>query len=106
VDSVEKKGQDDALIPANVAQAVNFYQLDGYLKGRAVIRAADPSRTQIIGNFQSHYRASPLSCKKYPWWDHIFAKAHTQIECDPAVWSKIESLIRAELPAQSTTAAQ
>lgn len=105
VDSVAKKGQDDALIPANVAQAVNFYQLDGYLKGRAVIRAADPSRTQIIGNFQSHYKASPLACKKYPWWDHLLAKAHTQIECDPAVWDKIKSMIRAELPAQSTAAA-
>ncbi len=105
VDSVAKKGQDDALIPANVAQAVNFFQTDGRLKGRAIIRAADPARTQIIGNFQSHYKSSPLACKKYPWWDHIFAKAHTQIECDPAVWDKIKSLIRAELPTQSTAAA-
>ena len=104
VDSVAKKGQDDALIPANVAEAVNFYQTDGYLKGRAKIRAADPARTQIIGNFQSHYKESPLACKKYPWWDHIFAKAHTQIECDPAVWNKVEALIRAQLPPKSTAA--
>jgi hypothetical protein len=104
VDSVAKHDQDDAVIPTNVAQAVNFFQTDGHLKGRAEIRAADPSRTQIIGNFQSHYKSSPIACKKYPWWDHLFAKAHTQIECDPAVWNKVESLIRAELPPKSPTA--
>jgi len=32
VDSVSK-GQDDKLIPANVAQAINFYQIDGLLHG-------------------------------------------------------------------------
>lgn len=104
VDSVAKHGENDAVIPANVAEAVNFFQTDGYLKGRAEIRAADPTRTRIIGNFQSHYKSSPLACKKYPWWDHIFAKAHTQIECDPAVWNKVASLIRAQLPPISSTA--
>jgi len=32
VDSVSK-GQDDKLISANVAQAINFYQIDGLLHG-------------------------------------------------------------------------
>ncbi|MGH9703698.1 MAG: hypothetical protein ACRD4K_10020 [Candidatus Acidiferrales bacterium] len=104
VDSVAKHGENDAVIPANVAEAVNFFQTDGYLKGRSEIRAEDPTRTRIIGNFQSHYKSSPLACKKYPWWDHIFAKAHTQIECDPAVWNKVEALIRAQLPPASPTA--
>src|SRR5271163_2227577 len=31
VDSVVKPGEDDRLIPANVAEAANFYQLDGFL---------------------------------------------------------------------------
>ena len=34
VDSVSKLHQNDALIPANVAQAANFYQPDGFLHGQ------------------------------------------------------------------------
>ena len=34
VDSVAKIGQNDALIPANVGQAINFYQPDGIVHGR------------------------------------------------------------------------
>jgi hypothetical protein len=34
----------------------------------------------------------------------VFAKYHTEIECDTAVWDKIESLIRAKLPASDQVA--
>jgi hypothetical protein len=98
VDSVSKLRQDDELIPANVVKAANFYQTNGRLHGRSTIRAADPRRTSIIGNFQFDYKASSYKCKGYPWYNRIFAKSHTQIECDPAVWEKAESLIRADLP--------
>ena len=97
VDSVSKRGEDDAVIPANVSQAVNFYQLDGMLHGQAQIRAANPAHTRILGNFRSEYKAKPLSCGQYPWWDRVFMKPHIQIECDPAVWSQVESLIRTNL---------
>jgi pimeloyl-ACP methyl ester carboxylesterase len=97
VDSVSKRGEDDAVIPANVAQAVNFYQLDGMLHGQPQIRAADPAHTRILGNFRSAYKAKPLSCGQYPWWDRVFMKPHIQIECDPAVWNQVESLIRTNL---------
>jgi hypothetical protein len=97
VDSVSKFGQNDALIPANVSQAVNFYQLDGMLHGQPQIRAVNPARTRIIGNFRSDYTAKPLSCGQYPWWDRVFMKPHIQIECDPAVWKQVESLIRSNL---------
>lgn len=97
VDSVAKRGEDDAVIPANVSQAVNFYQLDGMLHGQAQIRAANPARTRILGNFRSVYKTKPLSCGQYPWWDRVFMKSHIQIECDPAVWSQVESLIRTKL---------
>jgi hypothetical protein len=97
VDSVSKRGENDALIPANVSQAVNFYQLDGMLHGQAQIRAANPARTRILGNFRSDYKTKPLSCGQYPWWDRLFMKPHIQIECDPAVWSQVESLIRSNL---------
>jgi pimeloyl-ACP methyl ester carboxylesterase len=100
VDSVSKFGQDDGVIPANVAQAANFYQLYGHPHGRAEIRAADPSRTHIIGNFRFDYKANPVNCYgEYPWWDRYFSKSHTEIECDPQVWNHVEALIRADLPA-------
>jgi hypothetical protein len=98
VDSISRIHQDDALIPANVAQAANFYQADGLLHGQARIRAADPARTNILGNFRFDYKASALKCDEYPWYDRVFAKAHTQIECDPDLWKQAESLIRSNLP--------
>jgi len=97
VDSVSKRGENDSLIPANVAQAVNFYQLDGMLHGQPQIRAANPERTRILGNFRSDYKTKPLSCGQYPWWDRVFMKPHIQIECDPEVWNQVESLIRSNL---------
>jgi pimeloyl-ACP methyl ester carboxylesterase len=98
VDSISKIHQNDAVIPANVAQAANFYQPDGFLHGRSRIRAADPTRTTIIGNFRFDYKASPYNCGEYPWYDRVFVKPHTQIECDPRVWKQVESLIRSDLP--------
>jgi hypothetical protein len=96
VDSVEKRHQNDGVIPTNVVRAANFYQ----------IRAADPAHTSIIGNFRFDYKDTPYTCKNYPWYDRVFfVKNHTQIECDPAVWQRAEALIRSDLPAASSTAA-
>ncbi len=98
VDSISKSHQNDAVIPANVAQAANFYQPDGFLHGQSKIRAADPTRTSIIGNFRFAYKGSSYNCALYPWYDRIFGKSHTQIECDPGVWKQAEALIRLNLP--------
>jgi hypothetical protein len=98
VDSVSKVHQNDTVIPANVDKAANFYQTNGHLHGQSKIRAADPTRTHIIGNFRFDYRTSAYNCSKYPWYDRVLSKAHTQIECDPSVWKQAESLIRADLP--------
>jgi hypothetical protein len=106
VDSVAKSGEDDSLIPANVAQAVNFYQLNGFIHGRAEIRAADPSRTQIIGNYRFDYPSNPVRCHGYPWYAWIFEKPHIEIECDPAVLSRVASLIRLKLPPPTPGGAQ
>jgi hypothetical protein len=100
VDSISRIHQNDAIIPANVAQAANFYQPDGFLHGQSEIRAADPARTRIIGNFRFDYKGSSYKCVKYPWYDRIFGKSHTQIECDPGVWKRAEALIRSNLPQQ------
>lgn len=98
VDSVAKIHQNDAIIPANVVQAINFYQTNGRLHGEPRIRAVDPTRTNIIGNFRFDYQRSAYNCGAYPWYDRLFSKAHTQIECDPNVWKQVESLIRTLLP--------
>lgn len=98
VDSISKIGQDDAVIPANVAEAVNFYQPNGLLHGQPKIRAADATHTRIIENLRFDYKVNPIKCDKYPWYDRVFAKSHTEIECDPIVSKKVESLIRAKLP--------
>jgi hypothetical protein len=97
VDSISKPGENDESIPANVAQAVNFYQRRGLFHGRPRIRAADASRTQILGNFQFDYKASPVDCGGYPWYARFFMKPHIEIESDPSVWRQVESLIRSKL---------
>jgi hypothetical protein len=107
VDSVAKVGQNDSVIPPNVVQAINFYQPDGIVHGQPRIRAADPGRTEILGNFRYDYKVSPISCEGYPWFDKLLVKAHTEIECDPKVWSQVESLIYKKLsPEAPATAAR
>jgi hypothetical protein len=107
VDSVAKIGQNDQFIPANVKEAVNFFQPNGLVHGQRQIRAADPARTQIVGNYRFDYQANSLACESYPWFNRIFIKPHTQIECDPKVWSQVESLIYSKLaPEVPKTAAR
>lgn len=106
VDSIQKYRENDTVIPANVEEAVNFYQPHGWLHGTTQIRAADPERTKILGNFRYDYSKQPVRCyAAYPWWDRHIATAHTEIECDPAVWDRVEALIRAKLPPTSSATA-
>jgi hypothetical protein len=98
VDSVAKIGEDDTVIPGNVAEAANFYQPSGVLHGRGEIRAADAAHTRILGNFRSDYETNPVKCEGYPWYASLLWKEHIEIECDPKVWGQVESLIRAKLP--------
>jgi hypothetical protein len=97
VDSVSKGGEDDRLIPANVAQAINFYQANGFLHGEKEILAVDRLRTQILGNFKLDYSTKKVNCDGYPWYARLFMKPHIEIESDPKVWGQIESLIRSKL---------
>ncbi|MGD0543779.1 MAG: hypothetical protein ABSB65_05160 [Candidatus Acidiferrales bacterium] len=104
IDSVGKFHEDDSTIPPNVEAAANFYQPYGRLHGRAEIRAVDPSRTRIVGNYRFDYKTKPVDCYgDYPWWDRHLTKAHTEIECDPQVWNQVESLIRSSLSAPAHT---
>jgi hypothetical protein len=105
VDSVAKHGQNDRLVPANVAEAVNFYQRRGFIRTQRRIQAEDPEHTRIIGNVLFDYRGQAIRCENYPWWDRYIAKPHTQIECDPKVWNQVGALIRSKLPPPEKSAA-
>jgi len=99
VDSVQKLGENDASIPPNVQEALNFYQTGGLLRGRRRIVAEDAGHTTILGNIRMRYRRRPAGCAGYPWYETTFARTHSEIECDPAVWNRIEDLIRGKLQA-------
>ena len=97
VDSVHKPGHDDAVIPPNVRDAINFYQTKGLIHGRSSIRAADSSHTKIIANFQMKYQDRRINCDNYPWIARHLNKPHHEIENDPLVWEQIASMIDSEL---------
>ena len=101
IDSIRKIGQNDAIIPDNVSRAVNFYQKRGIFHGQSMITAANPARTQVLGNVLLDYNGMSLQCRNVPWYDRFFFREHIKIECDKEVWSKVETLIRGEL--NSTT---
>jgi hypothetical protein len=62
------------------------------------IVAADSSRTEIPGKFEWDYMKNPVSLTGFPWYAQLFMKSHVEIESDPIVWNRIESLIRSKLP--------
>jgi pimeloyl-ACP methyl ester carboxylesterase len=99
VDSVAKIGQNDSIIPANVADAVNFYQPHGIVHGRAQVSAADPSRTHILGNYRFDYEKAPIPCPDVTWYGRLLTRPHAESECDPRIWTQVEDLIRQHLSA-------
>lgn len=103
VDSVAKIWQNDSVIPDNVAEAVNFYQPHGIIHGRARITAADPAKTEILGNYLTDYKKDPIQCPQASWFDHVFTPSHMQSECDPRLWSRVETLVRQRLESPNTS---
>ena len=101
VDSVRKHGEHDGSIPANVREAINFYQTEGMLHGRSTIHAVDPKRTTILGSYESTYKTTAVSCAGFPWFARAFMKPHIEIENDVAVWDQIDALIVARSCAAS-----
>ncbi|MGH9662330.1 MAG: hypothetical protein ACRD96_27515 [Bryobacteraceae bacterium] len=92
---VDSVGRDDSVIPANVAAAVNFYQRESWpVVGEPAIRAADPSRTRILGSFRYHYRGKTADTSKEPLYRRIFGRSHLKMELDPELWARVEEYIR------------
>lgn len=102
VDSIAKAWQNDAIIPDNVAAAVNFYQPHGILHGRTQITAADPAKTQVLGNYRNDYQKNPIECPEASWFSRVFTSGHMQSECDHRVWSQIEGMVRQRLETPET----
>ena len=91
---VDSVGRGDGMIPPNVRAAANIYQDNGRLiRGEAPIRAADPTRTEILGNFRFDYADSPIDVSDLPWYKTLARIAHAKMDRDPKVWNKVESLI-------------
>jgi pimeloyl-ACP methyl ester carboxylesterase len=99
IDSVKKIGsrQDDRMVPANVAKAVNFYQRKGLTPGQPRIVAADATQTKILGNFHMTYEGHHINVDNYRWLSRVFNKHHHEIENDPWVWNQVVTLIDSEL---------
>lgn len=95
---VDSVGRRDHLIPANVARALNLYQRDpGPIRGEPRIRAADPSRTAILGNLPFSYLFREVDMSDYPAIARRIGLSHWKMDNDPAVWAIVEAAIRAEI---------
>lgn len=98
---IDSVGRDDGVIPPNVQRAANLYQPNGWIiKGEAPIRAADPARTRVLGNFEFDYSRKAVDISHVPLWKKAFRYAHTRMEHDPSVWSQVEQLLLDELRRQ------
>ncbi|MBW8870214.1 MAG: hypothetical protein JF563_05485, partial [Acidobacteriales bacterium] len=84
---IDSVGVHDDIIPSNVRAAVNFYQHDPFttIHGRAQIRAADPSHTAILGNFESSYVFRTVDQSNASKPRRVFGGSHTKMELDPVV---------------------
>lgn len=95
---VDSIGRGDVEIPPNVRTAANLFQRNGKLvRGPAKIRASDPARTKILGNWQFDYRDSKIDVSDLPWHKTIFRRDHARMDRDPRVWQKVEELILSAL---------
>ncbi|MCX7604504.1 MAG: hypothetical protein N2036_10570 [Bryobacteraceae bacterium] len=95
---VDSVGRRDHVIPANVARALNLYQRDpGPIRGEPAIRAADPSRTTVLGNIPFTYLFRQVDMSDYPWIARRIGLSHWKMDNDPAVWAMVEAAILAEI---------
>ena len=88
---VDSVGLHDRVVPANVLAAVNYYQHDPLtFQGQRDIRAADPTKTRILGNFRSSYSRRPVDQANASWARRTFGGGHAKMELDAKIWSQVE----------------
>ena len=97
IDSINKLWGHDCVTPANVANAVNFFQTRGLAHGCRRLWPADPGHTQVLGNYRFDYTRQPGGCRSFSWVNRHFLRTHNAMDCDPRVWSRVESDVLAEI---------
>lgn len=98
---VDSVGRGDKVIPPNVGRAANLFQRDGLIiKGEREIRAEDPARTTIVGNFKFDYDGKKVDLSEVSWLKRVFQAAHTKMDHDPEVWALVERLVLEVIPAR------
>lgn len=91
---VDSVGLRDQVVPPNVLAAANFYQHDLLtIQGRRNIRAADPEKTRIVGNFGASYPLGPMRETDTSWVRRAFGGSHAKMELDPKIWNQVGQLI-------------
>jgi pimeloyl-ACP methyl ester carboxylesterase len=107
---IDSVGREDGTLPPNVRNAANLFQTDGwFLEGEHPIRASDPSRTRILGNWRFDYSQPPgseISLSDVPWWKLAFRIPHARMDRDPEVWSLARRLIEAACTGGNVTEAR
>ena len=95
---IDSVGRGDGRIPSNVAKAANLYQRNGWLiRGEPEIKAEDPAKTTVLGNFRFDYSNKQIDLTGVSFVKKAFRVAHTKMEYDPEVWAKVEELILASI---------
>jgi hypothetical protein len=96
---IDSVGRNDGVIPPNVRNAANLYQTDGwFLDGEHPIRASEPSRTRVLGNWRFDYSRPPgseIPIEDVPWWKLAFRIPHAKMDRDPEVWGFTRRLLEA-----------
>ena len=91
---VDSVGIGDEEIPPNVGAAANLFQQNGFLiRGESRIRAADPTRTRVLGNFEYDYDDRDIDLSGLSWFKTIGRVAHAKMDRDPEVWARVEALL-------------
>jgi hypothetical protein len=91
---VDSVGRGDKVIPPNVRRAANLFQRDGLIiKGERQIRAEDPNKTAVVGNFKFDYEGKKVDLSEVSWLKRLFQAAHTKMDHDPEVWALVERLV-------------
>ncbi len=91
---VDSVGLHDQVVSPNVREAANFYQHDPLtFQGRREIRAADPTKTLILGNFRSVYTRRSVDEANASWARRTFGGSHAKMELDPTIWLQVERYI-------------
>lgn len=93
--TVDSFGRDSYEVPPNVRRAANYYQREHlYIKGAPALRAADPSKTQILFNRKLSFKnRDEVEADEHSWLQRFFLDEHARVEYLPEVWEEIEKMI-------------